>query len=132
MRASPPSRRLNGAPSRARSATCWPGRWLMATRSVRSFASSITAAAGPALERPALERLRDLAAMAVIDRLYVHAPDRLARNYAYQAVLVEEFARAGMEVFFLERPTGQSAADNLLLQLQGMFSEYERTKMLER
>src|SRR3954469_3091973 len=87
---------------------------------------------GASLVRPALERLRDLAAMAVIDRLYVHAPDRLARNYAYQAVLVEEFARAGMEVVFLNRPIGQSAEDNLLLQLQGMFAEYERTKMLER
>jgi site-specific DNA recombinase len=70
--------------------------------------------------------------MAVIDRLYVHAPDRLARNYAYQAVLVEEFARAGTEVVFLNRPIGQSAEDNLLLQLQGMFAEYECTKMLER
>ena len=87
---------------------------------------------GASLVRPALERLRDLAAMAVIDRLYVHAPDRLARNYAYQAVLVEEFARAGTEVVFLNRPIGQSAEDNLLLQLQGMFAEYERTKMLER
>jgi site-specific DNA recombinase len=87
---------------------------------------------GASLVRPALERLRDLAAMAVVDRLYVHAPDRLARNYAYQAVLVEEFARTGTEVVFLNRPIGQSAEDNLLLQLQGMFAEYERTKMLER
>src|SRR3954454_18047357 len=37
-----------------------------------------------------------------------------------------------MEVVFLNRPIGQSAEDNLLLQLQGMFAEYERTKMLER
>ena len=87
---------------------------------------------GASLVRPALERLRDLAAMAVVDRLYVHAPDRLARNYAYQAVLVEEFAHTGTEVVFLNRPIGQSAEDNLLLQLQGMFAEYERTKMLER
>src|SRR6185436_3052167 len=87
---------------------------------------------GASLVRPALERLRDLAAMAVVDRLYVHAPDRLARNYAYQAVLVEEFARTGTKVVFLNRPIGQSAEDNLLLQLQGMFAEYERARMLER
>ena len=79
---------------------------------------------GASLVRPALERLRDLAAMAVVDRLYVHAPDRLARNYAYQAVLVEEFAHTGTEVVFLNRPIGQSAEDNLLLQLQGMFADY--------
>ena len=43
---------------------------------------------GASLIRPALERLRDLAAMAAIDIVYVHAPDRLARSYAHQAVLI--------------------------------------------
>ncbi len=72
---------------------------------------------GASLIRPALERLRDLAAMAAIDVVYVHAPDRLARSYAHQAVLVEEFARAGIEVVFLNRPIGQTPEDTLLLQL---------------
>ena len=87
---------------------------------------------GASLIRPALERLRDLAAMAAIDVVYVHAPDRLARSYAHQAVLIEEFARTGTEVAFLNRPIGQTPEDTLLLQLQGMFAEYERTRMLER
>jgi site-specific DNA recombinase len=87
---------------------------------------------GASLVRPALERLRDLVALAAVDLVYVHAPDRLARSYAHQAVLVEEFARAGTEVVFLNRPIGQSPEDNLLLQLQGMFAEYERARMLER
>jgi site-specific DNA recombinase len=81
---------------------------------------------GASLIRPALERLRDLAAMGAIDLIYVHAPDRLARSYAHQAVLVEEFAHAGAEVAFLNRPIGQTPEDTLLLQLQGMFAEYER------
>jgi len=46
---------------------------------------------GATLVRPALERLRDLVAMAAVDVVYVHAPDRLARSYPHQAVLVEEF-----------------------------------------
>ena len=46
---------------------------------------------GAVLVRPALERLRDQAAAGLIDRLYVHSPDRLARKYAYQILLVEEF-----------------------------------------
>src|SRR5215217_4107883 len=87
---------------------------------------------GASLVRPALERLRDLVAMSAIDVVYVHAPDRLARSYAHQAVLIEEFARAGTQVMFLNRPIGQSPEDNLLLQLQGMFAEYERARMLER
>lgn len=87
---------------------------------------------GASLIRPALERLRDLAAMAAIDVVYVHAPDRLARSYAHQAVLVEEFAHAGVEVVFLNLPIGQTPEDTLLLQLQGMFVEYERARIVER
>ncbi len=87
---------------------------------------------GASLIRPALERLRDLVALAAIDIVYVHAPDRLARSYAHQMLLLEEFAHAGTEVIFLNRPIGATPEDNLLLQLQGMFAEYERTKLLER
>src|SRR4030088_186984 len=50
---------------------------------------------GGTLLRPALERLRDQVAQGALDRLYVHSPDRLARNFAYQFVLLEEFVRAG-------------------------------------
>jgi len=87
---------------------------------------------GATLVRPALERLRDLAAAGGLDELYVHAPDRLARKYAYQVLLLEEFARAGVRVVFLTRPHGQSPEDDLLLQVQGMVAEYERARFLER
>jgi site-specific DNA recombinase len=87
---------------------------------------------GDTLLRPALERLRDAVATGQVDRLYVHSPDRLARRYAYQVVLMEEFQRAGTEVVFLNRPIGASAEDDLLLQVQGMLAEYERAKILER
>ncbi len=87
---------------------------------------------GGTLVRPALERLRDVAAEGAIDRLYVHSPDRLARNYAYQVLLVEEFRRCGVALVFLNRPLGQSAEDDLLLQVQGMLAEYERATILER
>ena len=72
---------------------------------------------GASLLRPALERLRDAVAAGTIDRVYVHSPDRLARRYAYQVLLVEEFRRAGAEVVFLNRPIGGSAEDDLLLQV---------------
>ena len=87
---------------------------------------------GASLIRPALERLRDLVAWSAIDVVYVHAPDRLARSYAHQVLLLEEFTRAGTQVVFLNRPIGDTPEDSLLLQLQGMFAEYERAKMLER
>ncbi|MEK6569874.1 MAG: recombinase family protein, partial [Bacteroidota bacterium] len=87
---------------------------------------------GTTLVRPALERLRDVAAAGGIDRLYVHSPDRLARKYAYQVLLVDEFHRNGIEIVFLNREIGRTPEDDLLLQVQGMVAEYERAKILER
>ena len=81
---------------------------------------------GATLVRPALEQVRDLVAAGGIDRLYVHSPDRLARRYAYQALLLDEFKAAGVEVVFLNRALGESPEDELLLQVQGMVAEYER------
>ncbi|MEH2101313.1 MAG: recombinase family protein [Nostoc sp.] len=87
---------------------------------------------GATLVRPALERLRDLAFANGVDRLYVHSPDRLARKYAYQVLLIDEMYRCGVEVIFLNRELGQSPEDDLLLQVQGMVAEYERAKIMER
>jgi site-specific DNA recombinase len=87
---------------------------------------------GASLIRPALERLRDLVALSAVDLVYVYAPDRLARSYAHQVLLLEEFTHAGTQVIFLNRPIGTTPEDSLLLQLQGMFAAYERAKVLER
>src|ERR1700674_2806512 len=87
---------------------------------------------GSTLIRPALEQLRAVAAAGGIDQVYVHCPDRLARNYAHQVLLLDEFTRAGVEVVFLNREVGQTPEDQLLLQVQGMIAEYERAKILER
>jgi site-specific DNA recombinase len=87
---------------------------------------------GSTLLRPALERLRDAAADGEIDRLYLASPDRLARKYAYQFLLLEEFSRQGVETVFLNRPPGGTPEDDLLVQIQGVIAEYERAKILER
>ncbi|MBZ5489474.1 MAG: recombinase family protein [Acidobacteriia bacterium] len=87
---------------------------------------------GATLIRPALDRLRDLVSVGAIDRIYVHSPDRLARNYAYQVLLLDEWQRRGIEVVFLNRPLGKSPEDDLLLQVQGIVAEYERAKIMER
>lgn len=87
---------------------------------------------GASLVRPALERLRDMAAMGALDRLYVHSPDRLARKYAYQVLLMEELHRCGVEVIFLNHQASDNPEDQLLLQVQGMVAEYERAKIMER
>jgi len=87
---------------------------------------------GATFVRPALERMRDLVASGGLDRIYVHSPDRLARKYAYQVLLLDEFQSANVQVIFLNREIGRSPEDDLLLQVQGMVAEYERAKILER
>ena len=59
---------------------------------------------GATLERPGLERVRDLAAEGQIQAVLVYSPDRLSRKYAYQVLLIEEFARQGVETVFLNAP----------------------------
>ncbi len=87
---------------------------------------------GGTLVRPALEALRDLVAQVPVDVVLVHSPDRLARKFAYQALLIEEFARAGTRVAFVKGPKSDSPEDQLLVQFQGMFAEYEKAQILER
>lgn len=87
---------------------------------------------GATLVRPALERLRDLVAGVGIDVVLCYSPDRLARKFAYQALLIEEFTRAGTRVQFVKGPRGDSPEDQLLVQFQGMFAEYEKAQIMER
>jgi hypothetical protein len=82
---------------------------------------------GSRLIRPALDRLRDQAATGAFG---VHSPDRLARRYAYQVLLIDELKDCGVEVVFLNRQLSQGPEDDLLLQVQGVVAEYERAKIL--
>lgn len=87
---------------------------------------------GSTLRRPGLERLRDRVAQGAVDTIYVHSPDRLARRHAHQVLLLEEFASRGVRVTLLEGRNGESAEDQLLVQVQGVIAEYERAKIMER
>ena len=87
---------------------------------------------GASLVRPGLERVRDLAAEGQIQAVLALAPDRLSRKYAYQVLLIEELARHGVEMVFLNAPQSGTPEDQLLLQFQGMIAEYERAQILAR
>src|SRR4051812_46335633 len=87
---------------------------------------------GASLRRPGLDRLRDAATSAGLDRILITAPDRLARNYVHQGLLVGELQNHGAEVVFLDRPMSRDPHDQLLLQIRGAEAEYERTLIAER
>src|SRR5712692_3272212 len=87
---------------------------------------------GASLRRPGLDRLRDHVNRAAFDRVMITAPDRLARNYVHQMLLLEELQRGGCQIEFLERPMSQDPHDQLLLQIRGAVAEYERNLIAER
>jgi site-specific DNA recombinase len=87
---------------------------------------------GAKLRRPGLERLREQVGRAMFDRVVITAPDRLARTYVHQMLLIEEFERGGCQVEFVDRPMSHDPHDQLLLQIRGAVSEYERSLIAER
>jgi site-specific DNA recombinase len=87
---------------------------------------------GASLNRPGLDQLRDQAAAREIDCIGVTTPDRLARNYVHQMLLLEELEACGCRIEFLDRPISQDPHDQLLLQIRGAVAEYERTLIADR
>jgi site-specific DNA recombinase len=87
---------------------------------------------GARLDRPALDRLRDAAQRGEFDAVVVLSPDRLARNYAHQWLLIEALEKLQVHLIFLHNPFGDTPQGKLLTQMQGMSAAYERTQILER
>jgi site-specific DNA recombinase len=87
---------------------------------------------GASLNRPGLDRLRDAAAQAAFDAVLITAPDRLARKYVHQVLLIEELEGCGCQVRFSDRPMSQDPHDQLLLQIRGAVAEYERVLITDR
>jgi site-specific DNA recombinase len=91
------------------------------------------AVSGAKLDRPGLDRLRDLVTESVFEVVLCLSPDRLARQYAHQWVLLNEFQRAGVQVVFVNQPPVENNPQSqLFFGIQGLFSEYERAMITER
>ncbi len=89
---------------------------------------------GARLDRPGLDALRDAAEAGLVQRVWCLSPDRLARAYAYQVLVLDELDRLGVTVAFTDFP-GLAADDPqlvLLTQVQGVIAEYEKAKIAER
>ncbi len=87
---------------------------------------------GAKLSRPGLDRLRDHAALAAFECVVLTAPDRLARTYVHQVLLIDELAQRGCTVAFVDRPMSDDPHDQLVLQIRGAVAEYERTLIADR
>jgi site-specific DNA recombinase len=88
---------------------------------------------GARLDRPGLDALRDAAEAGVIEAVWCLTPDRLARSYAYQMLVLDELDRLGCKVRFTDAPTiADDPQARLLTQMQGVIAEYEKAKIAER
>jgi DNA invertase Pin-like site-specific DNA recombinase len=88
---------------------------------------------GARLDRPGLDALRDAAEAGLLDAVWCLSPDRLARVYAYQVIVLDELARHGVAVRFADAPAiDDDPQARLLTQVQGVIAEYERAKIAER
>jgi len=91
------------------------------------------AISGIYLARPGLDSLRDAAAAGEFDVVLILSPDRLARHLGVQWVVLEELAREGIEVIFLNQPDlGDGPQAKLMLNIQGSYFEFERTILSDR
>jgi site-specific DNA recombinase len=88
---------------------------------------------GARLDRPGLDGLRDVAEAGLVETVWCLSPDRLARVYAYQVIVLDELARHGVTVRFTDAPPiNDDPQAKLLTQVQGVIAEYERAKIAER
>ena len=87
---------------------------------------------GDILARPALDKLRQDAKNKVWEAILIYDPDRLARRYSYQELIMDELKEAGIEVLFVTVPSPKNSEDKILHGVRGLFAEYERAKISER
>jgi site-specific DNA recombinase len=88
---------------------------------------------GARLDRPGLDALRDAADQGAVEAVWCLSPDRLARSFAYQMLVLDELSRLGVVVHFTDSPPIDNDPEaRLLVQVQGVIAEYEKAKFAER
>lgn len=102
-----------------------PG-WVLA----RSYTDQMT---GKSLERPGLQRALSDARGGRYDLLLVFKVDRLARSTSGLLLILEELQAAGVAFRSASEPFDTStAAGRMMLQMLGVFAEFEREMIVER
>ena len=87
---------------------------------------------GDILARPALDQLRQDTKQKQWQAVLFYDPDRIARRYSYQELVMDELKEAGAELLFITVSSPKNPEDKILYGVRGLFAEYERTKIAER
>lgn len=87
---------------------------------------------GTILARPSLDELRLDARNKIWEAIIIYDPDRIARKYSYQALVIDELEELGVKVLFVTTPPAKTDEDRLLYGVKGLFAEYERARISDR
>ena len=87
---------------------------------------------GDILARPSLDQLREDAKKKMWQAVLIYDPDRLARRYSYQELVMDELRDMGLEVMFITVSSPKNSEEKILHGVRGLFAEYERAKIRER
>ena len=87
---------------------------------------------GDMLARPQLDQLRQDVKNKIWEAVLIYDPDRLARRYSYQELVMDELREAGIEILFVTTPAPKNGEEQILHGVKGLFAEYERVKIAER
>lgn len=87
---------------------------------------------GEVVDRPGLNRLRDLIAAGGVGHVVMYDPDRFARNLSLQLIVTDEIVRAGAALEFVNFEWRDTPEGRLFYSLRGAIAEYEKAKIKER
>src|SRR5215203_336647 len=87
---------------------------------------------GASLERPGMDRVRDLVAAGGVSVVLAQDRDRFAREPAYHYLLKREFAEHGTKIRALNDRGDDSPEGDLTDGILDQLAKYERAKMTER
>ena len=87
---------------------------------------------GATLDRPGLDRIRDMAQAGEIEAVIVYDIDRLSRKLVHQILIEEELGKAGITIHYVLGDYGDTDEGRLMKQIRASIAEYERAKLTER
>lgn len=87
---------------------------------------------GDILARPSLDQLRADVTKKIWQAVLIYDPDRLARRYSYQELVMDELRDRHIEVLFVTVSAPKNSEEKILHGVRGLFAEYERAKIAER
>jgi site-specific DNA recombinase len=87
---------------------------------------------GSLLDRPALEALRRDVRTPVFDAVYFLDADRIARDVAYQTIILGELLKYGKQIIIKSKDYVNNPENKFTITVLGAVAELERAKIIER